>query len=252
MYNATAGEAAIKKDTSGAQKLLNNIDDLLSGKKSGTTNKKSSGSLGVLSFDFDSGLDDIWGGGADDIFSSKGSSNDNLSSKEGKELYEAAYKQCAELTADACTSTAAFNLSKSSYSILVTQDCNAYEKKVNAKKTSVQETVRTAEKYLREARLEDYKNHNSADVNDCINKVRTELYKDTACGKNYQKCMDYSGVYINNITGEPIYSPRLFNLTSIIKLDGSLDVLAQNKDFEKFLDSKKMFAETALDTCRDL
>ncbi|MBR4859740.1 MAG: hypothetical protein IKV10_00395, partial [Alphaproteobacteria bacterium] len=48
MYSATAGEAAIKTDVSGAQALLNSIGDLLSGKKTSieTSVNTNSGSLG--------------------------------------------------------------------------------------------------------------------------------------------------------------------------------------------------------------
>ena len=69
--------------------------------------------------------------------------------------------------------------------------------------------------------------------------------------------MDYTGAYINQSTGEPIYSQRLFELTDVIKLSGvndtgATDVLKQNTAFDKFLDSKRIFATSALDSCRDI
>lgn len=248
MYTATAGEAAIKKDTSASQKLLDSIGDVLSGKS--TPKKQNLTSLGVLDLSgFGDGSDDIFGGGSS-LFG--GSDTTNLAELEGKALYDAAAKQCAEISRAACGSDAMFNLAKSAYSIMITQDCNAYEKNINAKKASVEETVRTAEKYLREARLEEYRTHNSADVNECLTKVETAIRQPTACGENYEKCMDYTGLYINASTGEPIYSQALFGLNSLIVLDGGMDVLGANPDFNKVLDSKKVFAETALDSCRDL
>lgn len=253
MYSATVGEAAIKNDTSAAAKILDEIGDLLSGKKkasSGTSSK----SLGIISLDFSNDIDDIWSnGGSSSIFSA--GSAQNLAELEGVNLYNAAHKQCMTIVADVCESSAVSNMARSSYGILISQDCNAYQKNLDKKVENIKQTVRTAEKYLREARLEEYRSHNSADVNECIARVRTALTADTACGANYKRCLDYTGVYINQSTGEPIYSPRLFQLTDTIELSGTsgdMDVLSQNPNFNKFLETRKMFATTALDSCRTI
>lgn len=253
MYTATVGEQAIKNDTSGAAATLAEIGDLLSGKKKATTtNTSSSTSLGVLDLDFSVDVDDIWSGGG----SSSGSifATDNgvdLSQLEGQALYNQANKQCLSLITESCENDAVLTMAKSSYNILISQDCNTYEKRINSQKEAVQQTVRTAEKYLREARLEEYRAHNSADVNECVAKVKNAMTTDVACGANYNRCLDYSGVYINPSTGDPVYSQRLFQLADLILLDGSADILGQNAEFNSFLDSKRMYAATALDTCRD-
>lgn len=249
MYTASAGEAAIKKDTSASQKLLDSIGDVLSGKSVVKTQNNGLNSLGVLDFSGFGSTDDIWGDGGD-IFG--GGTSVNLADLEGKALYDNATKQCSEITREACGGDAMFNLARSAYSIMITQDCNLYEKNINAKRASLEETVRTAEKYLRDARLEEYRAHNSQDVNECLNKVETAMRNPVACGENYEKCMDYTGRYINSITGEPIYSQALFGLDKLIVLNGTADVLGANPNFDKFLDDKKMFATTALDSCRDL
>ena len=267
MYTASEGEAAIKRDTSASQKLLNNISDILSGKKSNYYKKSSysnsSGSTGVLDvsslFSFSGSDGDVFSGGGSvfdmsnggGLFGSSGGYT-NMSDMEGDELYNAAHRQCVAITKNECSGDAVFNLAQSAYSILITQDCNAFEKNINAKKESVQNTVRTAEKYLREARLEEYRAHNSQDVNECLNRVENAIRQPTACGPNYEKCLDYSGMYINQATGEPVYSKALFNLNNLIVLDGSADVLGKNSKFDTFLDGRKMFAETALDTCRNI
>ncbi len=258
MYTATVGEAAIKNDTSAAAKMLDEISDLLSGKKKTTySSGLSSTSLGVLSFDFSTDIDDIWSDGGNSIFST-GLNSQNLSELEGVSLYNAANKQCTDIMSGDCESSAVFNMARSSYSIMITQDCNAYQANVDKKVESVKQAVRTAEKYLREARLAEYHSHNNANVNECITKVRTALTADTACGANYKRCLDYTGAYINQTTGDAIYSPRLFQLTDLIKLSGvtdgksDMDVLAQNPKFNDFLESRKIFANAALDTCRDI
>lgn len=252
MYSASIGEAAIKKDTSGAQKILDEIGDLLAGKKKATPTNVS-GSLGIMSLDFSTDMDDIWGGDGSSVFDVN--TGVDMTSLEGQSLYEAANKQCMQVISDQCESSAVLNMATSSYGIMITQDCNAYEKNVNKKREGVLQTVRQAEKILREARLEEYRAHNSQDVNECLDKVRTAMLADTACGANYKRCMDYSGAYINQNTGEPIYSPRLFELENTIVLGGAnadTDLLGQNPKFNTFLDEKKMFATTALDSCRSI
>ena len=250
MYSATVGEMAIKNDTSAAAATLSEIGDLLSGKKKAQTNN-TSGSLGILSLDFTEDVDDIWSGsGGSSIFNT--GSGEDLSALEGQKLFNSANNQCLKMISESCENNAVLTMARSAYNIMITQDCNAYEKKINSQREAVKQTVRQAEKMLRDARLEEYRNHNTADVNECLAKVRTALTQDTACGANYKRCLDYSGVYINSNTGEAIYSPRLFKLVEQINLDGSSDVLGQNPQFNQFLDSKKMFATTALDTCRDI
>ena len=253
MYTATVGEAAIKNDVSGAQSILNEIGDLLSGKKKAGQQQESQ-TMDLGSLDFTVNIDDIWGS-SNSMFDSGGRSGPNIAELEGKSLYNEASKQCLELTADACTSNAVLNMATSAYDIMITQDCNLYEKKIDSQREAVMKTVREAEKILREARLEEYRSHNSADVNECIAKVRTALLQDTACGEDYKRCLDYSGAYISQSTGEPIYSPRLFEIVNLITLDGASgngDVLGENKKFNDFLDTKRVFAEKALDSCRDI
>lgn len=251
MYSATVGEQAIKNDTSAAQKTLSDISDLLSGKKK-VESSKTNTSLG-LSLDFSVDLDDIWSGGSgssNSIFNTNAASS--ITGLEGQELYNAAHKQCQEIIKGSCENSAVTTMAVSSYNILIGQDCNAYEKSLNTKKQAVMQTVRQAEKILREARLDEYRSHNSADVNECIANVKAAITADTACGQNYKKCLDYTGLYIDINTGEPIYSPQLFKLTEILNLNiASGDIAGGNQKFNQFLDGKKMFAEKALDSCRD-
>ncbi len=250
MYSATVGEQAIKNDTSAAANTLSEIGELLSGKKKADASNNSGTSLGILSLDLTDGLDDIWSGGGSSLFET--SAGQDLSTLEGQKLFNSANNQCLKLVAESCENNAVLTMARSAYNILITQDCNAYEKKINSQKETVAKTAREAEKILRDARLEEYRAHNSADVNECIAKVKSALTQETACGANYKRCMDYSGAYIDVNTGEAIYSPRLFELTDMIILNGGSDVLGANPRFAQFLDSKKMFATAALDTCRDI
>lgn len=249
MYSATVGEQAIKKDTSAAAKTLNEISDILAGKKK-TAEPEKQAPAGLFTVDFTADMDDIWGGDASSsIFGGAPADSGPL---EGQELYADANSQCLKVITESCNSDALLNMARSAYSIMITQDCNAYEKKITTQKENVAQTVRQAEKVLREARLEEYQAHNSADVNECISKIKGAIQGEVACGADYRKCLDYSGQFVNVTTGEAIYTPKLFQLSRQINLTGSADVLGANPQFDKFLESKRMFATGALDTCRDV
>ena len=70
------------------------------------------------------------------------------------------------------------------------------------------------------------------------------------------RCLDYTGKYINMSTGEPIYTPELFNLTTLIELDAEYtsrsNATAATDSFDVFLDERRIYAESALDSCRDI
>lgn len=249
MYSATAGENAIRRDTSDATKKLNEISDLLSGKQEPKKNTAND-LLSDMNFDALLSTEDIWSGTTSSIFDNN--SKSSLADLEGDALYRAAARQCNEIIKGQCESDAIFTMAVSAYDILITQDCNIYQKGVDQKRLAVENEVRKAGKILRDARLEEYRSHNSSDVNECIAKVKSAITADTACGANYKKCLDYTGAYINVNTGEPIYSPRLFNLTSQIVLPEGDDILGANTQFDNFLESKKVFATDALDTCQGI
>lgn len=255
MYSASIGEAAIKRDTSASARLLDNITKLLSGGGTNSTATNMNNSIGILDLDFSVDFDDVWSGGGFSLFDT---GNQDLSTLEGTALFNAAQRQCTRLTQNQCENNAVFTMSRSSYNILISQDCNTYEKALNKKKETVAQAVRTAEKYLREARLEEYRAHNSMDVNECLAKVRTAMLANTACGENYKRCLDPTGAYINGATGEPIYSPRLFQLEKTIKLPGvtddniNTDILGVNSTYEKFLDGYRQYVTQQLDTCRSI
>lgn len=255
MYSASIGEAAIKRDTSASAKLLDNITKLLSGGGTNSTATNMNNSIGILDLDFSVDFDDVWSDGGFSLFDT---GNQDLSTLEGTALFNAAQRQCTRLSQNMCENNAVFSMSRSSYNILISQDCNTYEKALNKKKETVAQAVRTAEKYLREARLEEYRAHNSMDVNECLAKVRTAMLADTACGENYKRCLDPTGAYVNGATGEPIYSPRLFQLEKTIKLPGvtddniNTDILGVNSTYEKFLDGYRQYVTQQLDTCRSI
>ncbi len=255
MYTATEGENAVKNDPSAAAKLLGEIDDLLSGKKSSSTSGSGNSlSLGVMDFDLGGGLDadSLWSGGSSGGSLFGGSSATDLSTLEGVKLYNAASESCLEVVKETCSGPI-LNMVRSSYNILITQSCNDFEKIVDKGRTNMEQKVREMDKALRDERLKEYRAHNSADVNECLEKVRTAITQDAVCGENFKKCLDDTGGYVD-AQGQAIPSPKLLNLTTLISLydaDGMGDILQKNQRFNAFLDDKRKFATSALDTCRD-
>ncbi len=249
MYTATAGEEAMAIDTSESQRKLDEIGEILSGNKS-SSNSTSLSSLGIIDFGDFSDIGDIWNdkGTSSSIFSRR--KVEDISGLEGAALYQRASSQCASVTRNNCQSDVMFNLASSAYSILVTQDCNVFEKDINIKKEQVTQSIRDAEKALRNARLDEYRARNSDDVNECLAKVEESIMQ--ICGSGYEKCLDPTGKYINRQTGEPKYD-ELFNIRSIApNLVDSGDILTANAAWNSELDSYKIYAETALNNCVDL
>jgi len=103
---------------------------------------------------------------------------------------------------------------------------------------------------MMDARLEAYRSNNSADFNECLDKTRTAVLQPMACGPNWERCLDFTGKFINTLNGEPILTPEFFKLAEQIEL-GATDTDA-NAAFKKGLDNYKNRAEAALNSCRNI
>ncbi len=89
-------------------------------------------------------------------------------------------------------------------------------------------------------------------INDCIASVRQDLTAPTACGPDYVHCLDITGQYLNIETGEPIYTPKFYQLGNQLSLSGNILTNKYNKALIAELNKKQIFAQNTLDTCRDL
>jgi hypothetical protein len=235
-------------------KMLEELNDMLSGKKKpAVVEKKTTLDLSSLNMDFSVDMESIWSGGSvDSLFGGKSNSRGgpNMSAMSGDQLYKESNKQCLDVVAEACSSDALLNMATSSYSLLITQDCNLYEKKLDAQRQSILNTTREASKMLFEARLQEERSHNSADMNACMDAVREAILKESACGPNFKRCLDMTGDYISPATGEAILKPSLFRLTELINLYNPDHQV--NKVFKEQFNGKRIYAESALDTCRNI
>jgi hypothetical protein len=249
MNSATAGELAATTDTSAAASMLNEIGDLLSGRKKPAAATSNVSTLDFSNLNFDAALDDIWSGTGTGTTGLFGNTGRDLSALDGVQLYNEVNNQCGQMAESSCDNVATLQMVRSAYGLLINQDCTTYEKSLDNKKEQVSQKVREANNILRDARLEEYRSHNSASMNECITAVRGDILNDAACGAGYKRCLDFTGLYISQATGEPIYSPSLFQLSSQIRLENPN--AAENNSFLAGLDSYRNRATASLNTCRD-
>ena len=239
MMNATVGEVAQSsaRDKSDSAKQLAGISAVLANTKS-----KAMSTSGKL--DIGGDIKAIWSttdlaGGA------------NIADLTGEKLYNAVHNQCVEMVRETCGTDANLNMVVSAYGMYIENDCatliTSLDKKVNAANTTIRET----EKQLHTARLENYDKHNATPIHDCIANVRADITSNTACGSNYVHCLDMTGKYLNYDTGEPIYTAQFYQLNDMISMDGDILNNNRNADVVAGLNSRRIFAEHSLDTCRD-
>jgi hypothetical protein len=238
MTTATEGEKSIKADKSNSAQQLAGISAVL--------NKTKSDSLSTQGkLDIAGDINAIWS-------TTNLAAGADLSNLTGEKLYNAVHAQCVEIARGVCETTATLNMVTSAYGMYIENDCsnlsNALSKKINSAHGAIRET----EREMGAARLENYNAHNSTPIHDCIAQVRKDITSDSACGQDYVRCLDTTGLYLNRDTGEPIYSPSFYQLELSISLAGDVLTNPTNRLLVNELGRKKEFAARGLDTCRDL
>ena len=236
MLSASDGENAIKKDTSESANTLKNISSVLSESKS-----KSLSTQGKL--DIGGDIKSIWAttnliGGTD------------IANLTGEALFNAVHSQCSELVEQSCAASD-LKMVSSAYGMYVENDCALIEANLKSKNIVANSEIRNSRHKMQDARLENYNAHNSVNINDCIANVRKDITADSACGKGYVHCLDFSGKYLNSTTGAPIYTPEFYQLENQISLSGDVLKNNQNSTFINMLNKKRAFVTKNLDLCRD-
>ncbi len=240
MITETNGETAATnaKDTSNAANTLAGISSILSKTKS-----KSLSTSGAL--DIGGDINEIWS-------TTELTSGANLANLTGEKLYNAVHSQCVDFVTTQCPSQSILNMVVSAYGMYIENDCALILRKLDKNKNSANSAIRETEREMNYARLESYNAHNSTPINDCISQVRSDLTQDSACGTDYVHCMDITGLYLNSITGEPIYTSKFYQLETQISLSGDILTNQQNRLIVSELNNKKTFAKNTLDKCRDV
>ena len=240
MLTETSGEAvaARAKDTSASAQQLAGISDVLN-----KTKKSSLSTAGTL--DIAGDINAIWS--TTDL-----AGGTNIANLTGESLYNAVHAQCVDLVADNCASQSILDMVVAAYGMYIENDCTALVTALDKKLVNANSAIRSTEREMNNARLENYNNHNSSSINDCIALVRADITANTACGTDYVHCLDTTGRYLNYDTGEPIYSANFFQLGNQISLSGDVLTNATNRNIVSELNRRRDFAAASLDTCRDL
>ncbi len=240
MISASAGELfqSTAKDTSAAALQLSGINDVLS--KSKTKSLSTQGTLDIAG-----DINSIWA--TTDL-----TGGVNIANLSGEALYNAVHAQCAELTIDKCPDKSTQNMVTSAYGMYIENDCSIVLNGLDKKLIDANGAIRATEREMNLARLDNYDAHNSLSINDCLSSVRNDITQDTACGKDYIHCLDITGMYLSYDTGEPIYSQNFYQLESQTSLAGDILTNQTNRLLIAKLNSLRPYANTSLDTCRDL
>ena len=240
MVNASRGEytATATKDNSSSAQQLAGISTVLANTKS-----RSLSTSGTL--DIAGDINAIWA--TTDL-----ASGVNIANLTGEPLYNAVHSQCADLVSAQCGNASTFNMVISAYAMYIENDCSLLSNALDKQKTGTQGDIRETERQMQTARLENYNAHNSTSINDCVAKVRADVTADTACGDDYVHCLDISGLYLNKVTGEPIYSSNFYQLENMVSLSGDILTNQTNRMLVAELNRMRVFAEGSLSTCQDL
>lgn len=240
MLTETSGEAVATsaKDKSASAQQLAGISDVLN-----KTKKSSLSTAGTL--DIAGDINAIWS--TTDL-----AGGTNIANLTGESLYNAVHAQCVDLVASNCASQSVLDMVIAAYGMYIENDCTALVTALDKKLVNANSTIRSTEREMNTARLENYNNHNSSSINDCIALVRADITANTACGTDYVHCLDTTGRYLNYDTGEPIYSANFFQLGNQISLSGDVLTNATNRTIVSELNRRRDFAAASLDTCRDL
>lgn len=145
-------------------------------------NKKKARTLDLSVFD-----NNIFSDLDDDLFDAQSAQN-SLLDKKGNALFNETTKMCsAQIPAQCKTYGSMLTLV---YAQKIKSDCIAYENSLKAQKNQSQQKLQTAQKALRDAALDEYKNQNKyATTGECAIAF-TQCMKTTAeCGDDYTGCV---------------------------------------------------------------
>lgn len=243
IFTPTEGELAFQQeDTSASKELLDEISEKLNDTFDTSTFDANLAPIS-LSLNVDAAFDSV--------DSMAGAST---TTRSGTDLYAAALPVCREMAMEVCTSDE-LDIVESGYQMAIEQDCNTVAKTYKTQQDLAREKIREGSALLDISRLDIYQERNSDDILTCKKKMLDMLTNTSVCGENLQKCLDISGQYIDPSTGEAILTPELVNLENLITRPGPNQTWTGapgNDKFVSYLNSKKMFLESATENCQDI
>ncbi len=161
------------------------VDSLKDGKKN-LVQKKSDKDGKSRGINFDA-----WEGNVDtgqDIFaaSSAAAGSDDITNKQGDELYKSAMKICAEQIPECKASMESVQLL---YAQQIKSDCLAFENTLKKRRSESKEKLQTAERALRDAALEQHQTQNKYDLGQCTAAFSECMQTTGGCGQDFSDCV---------------------------------------------------------------
>lgn len=245
MRNASEGEDALTSDKSASKALLQAIMNSIRGDDTNVSGKFAD--LNSINISFDTanafGMTD---------------SGQMIATYNGQALYQAVYPQCRQAVQDICNN-ASLQRAITAYLMAIEQDCNTVQTAIETTQKQMKAAVREGSAMLDLARVENRKNHNSANVTQCINNVEAAVLSEEVCGENYHRCLD-NGEFIDIDTGAPIAGIKEFyKLEELLTFNTDTDTTEQqlsknikNRTFVANFESRvKKFAQPELNKCTE-
>ncbi len=242
MSSATEGEKAFATDDKSESKSI--LDGIMKKLQSANADTANSNSLAAISLSMDTNVFDT-------IDSDLGI---ETTSKEGEDLYNAALPTCLEMATEVCGSDEV-STAQNAYVAAIEQDCNTVSKTYTSLKDKAVEKVREGGALLEMSRLNNQQTRNADDILVCKKKMLDALTDSAVCGENLGKCLDWSGKFINPLTGSAILTSDLTKLDGLIRRPTGDEKWAQvtgNDKFVTFLGAKKKYIEPAMKNCEGL
>ena len=180
------------KDNTQTRSMLDDIADMIKDPTSSTTLTSSNTMDSLLDVDLDFSSD------SSDMFSLEMfNSNNDISSKRGKALYNEAKKRCKAVISRCKDAGGTEDQISGNYDLAIDKDCIAYEQGLNKLNETLKNNVRSANLMLQKARLAVLQNKNQYDIKGCVGALETCMLDDMVCGENYVKCLDPTKKFID-------------------------------------------------------
>ena len=178
-----------------------------------------------------------------DLFDLLNDSDGTLAGKTGDALYKESIKICAaQIPAKCKTHNSMLQLV---YAQKIKSDCAAYENSLKAQKSQSQQKLQTAQKALRDAALEEYKNQNKyATTGECAIAFAQCMQTTAECGDDYTGCVTLAAV--ENVRTNT--SEKIAKQTTIKGVVKGANITLAASTMEQLL-SKKLICEKITKQC---
>lgn len=180
----------------------------------------------------------------DDLFES--SSSDSISAfadKKGDDLYKASAKMCEAQVPNMCKSYG--SMMQLIYAQRIKSDCIAYENSLKAQKNQSQQKLQAAQKALRDAALDEYKNQNKyATTGECVVAFTQCMQTTAECGDDYTGCVTLAAK--ENVSGNK--NGKAAKQTTIKGVVSGADITLAASTMEQ-LTAKKVMCEHITKQC---